>query len=134
MSHHITHRTTHSEIMHSHNTLLNMYAKVTKRPRTEDYAPALATRASVIPHNHHKEEESQPTVFPVYSRSDFPNIKYWTRKEWDKCEAMKKNSTDPTIKTGSCGKTRCANNENVNSTYLELSDGTLIGSKKAMDI
>jgi len=134
MTHHITHRTTHSEIMCSHNTLLNMYAEVTKRPCTEDHAPALATHASVTPHDHHKEEESQPTTLPVYSRSDFPDIKYWTREEWDKFEAMKKNSTDPTIKTRSHGKTRCANDKNVNSTYLKLSDGTPIGGKKAMDV
>jgi len=128
--HHNFHRTWHSDLMHSHNTLTHMYAKATKRPHTEDHAPDLVTRASVTPHDHCKEEESQPTTVPAYSRSDFPNITYWTREEFAKFEAMKKNSTDPTSKTGGRGKTRCANDENVNSTYLEQSDGTPLSGKK----
>jgi len=108
-----------------------MYAKATKRLCTEDHVPDLVTRASVTPHDHCKEEEPQPTTVPVYSRSDFPDIKYWTREEFAKFEAMKKNSTDPTSKSGGWGKTRCANDKNINLTYLERSDRTSLSGKKA---
>ena len=105
-----------------------------KRSHTEDSAPVMATRAGVMPHGP-SEEKPDPAARAVRSRSEYPDIKYWTRDEWTVTESRKKESTDPTdSKTGQKGRTRCAQGENVSATFIEDTDGELIGGKEVSDI
>jgi hypothetical protein len=82
-----------------------------KRPLPEDPSP-------VTPHN----EESKPTH--VYSRSEYPNIKYWTKKEWLDAQSAKKKSSKPADQPGTRGRKRISQGENVSAHYLEDEDGT----------
>jgi len=51
------------------------------------------TQAEVTPHDPYEEERPKPTI--SCSRSDYPDIKYWTKEEWNKAQSAKKNSSDP---------------------------------------
>jgi len=90
------------------------------------------TQAGVTPHDPYKEERSKPTI--SCSRSDYPDIKYWTKEEWNEAQSAKKNSSDPVDQPGARGRSRCAQGENVSAKYLEQTNGTPIGGRQAADI
>jgi len=108
------HRTRHNKLLDSHGLLLAIHAESGKRPHTEDDAP--------VP---------EPTIVP---RSDYPNIKYWTRDEWTVFESKRKDSSDPKDKAGPRGRTRCAQGHNVSMQFIEEADGRPISSTQAEDI
>jgi hypothetical protein len=83
-----------------------------------------------MPHD----EESKPTTTTVYSQSNCPDIKYWTKKEWTEAQSAKKNSSDPTDQPGARGKSRCAQGVNVSAKYLEEHNGMPVTGTKAAKI
>lgn len=71
----------------------------------------------------------------VYSQSEYPLIKYWTRQQWKENENSTKDASnllDNKDKTR--GGTRSAKGENVMMLYIERIDGTPIDGNMAAQI
>jgi len=135
-SHNVIYRERYNKLMNTHSLLMATYAdsQARKRSHMEDRVPAPATRTGVMPDGLHKGEESHTAASSVYSRSDYPNINYWTKEEWNNFESKKKDSIDPTDKSGHQGRTRCAQGENVSTKYIEDEDRSPIGGAEAVQI
>jgi hypothetical protein len=73
-------------------------------------------------------------MLDVPLRSNCPEIKYWTKKEWNEAQSAKKNSSDPTDQPSAQGRLRYAKGENVSTKYLEGLDGVPISGMDAAKI
>ena len=58
------------------------------------------------------------------SCSDFPNIKFWTKEEWDEQKSCLKDASRPKGKGPECS----SKGLNITALYLENEDRTLISS------
>jgi hypothetical protein len=64
------------------------------------------------------------------SRSDYSNIKYWTKEEWVKRQEEDDIKTQP----GSCRGLQCVKGENIMMKYIESPNGKLVSGAVASDI
>ena len=71
----------------------------------------------------------------VYSQTQYPHIKYWTRQQWKENENSTKDASDLLDnKDKTRGGTRSAKGENVMMLYIEHMDGTPIDGNMAAQI
>jgi len=137
ISSHVIHRMRYENLLDLHNLLITlMFAESTgnKRPYQEDHVPSFAPQASVTPYHPPMKCESDPEAAPTYSRANFPDIKFWTKEEFMEFEAKRKDLSDPMDQPGPCGRTRCAQGENVTMLFIEQSDGRAVSGMHAGDI
>ena len=75
------------------------------------------------------------TKLAMYSQSEYPHIKYWTRQQWKESENNTKDASDlQDNKDKTRGGTRSAKGENVMMLYIEHIDGMPIDGNMAADI
>jgi len=108
------HRITLGEIAHTNNILLKMINKgATKRAydsEDEEYSQSLVTRGKTL----------ENTKQEVYAQPDYPEVKYWTKKQWKDAENNNKDASDLLEnKDKRRGATRSAMGENVMMLYIE---------------
>lgn len=91
----------------------------------------------------HEEEQSYPpshnttiefTKQPLYSQTEYPHIKYWTKQQWRENENSTKDASDLLDKEKTRGGTRSAKGENVMMLYIEHKDGTPVDGRMAAEI
>lgn len=111
--------------MQAHNMLMAVFTeRSTKRPCEDErsYLPSHATSTT-----------SENTK--LYSQSDYPLVKYWTRQQWKDNENNNKDASDILeSKDKTRGGTRSAKGENVMMLYVEHEDGTPIDGITAAQI
>ena len=130
-SSHVAYRVTHQKLVESHGLLMATYVETMKRPRTEDLMSLPDPQDVLAPHTLHT---IQGSATPVYSRSDYPNVRYWYKEAWRQVESKRKDSSNLGSNASIRGGTRCAQGENVSTTYIEESDGTPIPGLRAAEI
>lgn len=130
-SSHVAYRATHQKLVESHGLLMATYVETMKRPRTEDLVSLPDPQDVLAPHTLHT---IQGSATPVYSRSDYPNVRYWYKEAWRQVESKRKDSSNLGSNASIRGGTRCAQGENVSTTYIEESDGTPIPGLRAAEI
>jgi hypothetical protein len=59
---------------------------------------------------------------PVYSASDYPKVKYWTKQQWKDVENLIKDSSEVPTGGSPHGGARSAKGENVMMLYIEHAD------------
>ena len=79
-------------------------------------------------------EELRPDTLPSYSKSDFPDIRFWKKGDWLDFKNKGKDSSTLGSKAGSRGGTRCAQGTNISIIYLEDTNGEPIDGCQAADI
>ena len=68
------------------------------------------------------------------TREQNPNVKYWTRQEWNAANADRVVELDGAANPGTRGRTRAAQGINVNMKYLEDREGRPVNGHIASDI
>ena len=68
------------------------------------------------------------------TREQNPNVKYWTRQEWNAANADRVVELDGAANPGTRGRTRAAQGINVNMKYLEDREGHPVNGHIASDI
>ena len=121
--------------MESNNVLIAAYIESTKRPRTEDNVrpPNPSCAPALHPPDADRQEPRSDTS-SSYSRSDFPDINFWTKGDWLNFKNKGKDSSVLGTTGGPRGGTRCAQGTNVSMQYLEDVDGEVIDGRLAADI
>jgi hypothetical protein len=129
------HRGIHGKLAASHELLMAAYTEAMKRPRMEDNArdPNQSSAPALHAPNADR-EEPRPDTLRSYSKSDFPDINFWTKGEWLDFKNKGKDSSAMGSKAGPRGGTRCAQGTNVAMQYLEGADGEPIDGRAAADI
>jgi len=90
MAAHIIFRMMHQKLADSHNLLMSTYIESTKRLCMEDHTPLLNPTTPLMPLHAPNPDGAN---LMEYLRSDYPDIHYWTRKEWKDFENKSKNSS-----------------------------------------
>ena len=136
ISFHTIHRARHDKLVDTHQLIVADYLETQKRSYAEALTPVSVGRPIRPGVGSHEEEESKPvmTTTWVLSRSDYPNIRFWTKEEWIKEVNKKKASSDPTDQAGPRGRARCTLGQNVATTYIEDSEGRPIDGTQAREI
>jgi hypothetical protein len=132
---HVVHRGIHRKLAGSHELLIAAYTEAMKRPCMEDYTqlpnpnhvPALHASSA-------DREEPHPDTLCLCSKSDFPNINFWTKGEWLDFKNKGRDSLAMGSKAGPWGGTRCAQGTNVVMQYLEDANREPINGQAAADI
>ena len=115
---------------------METYIESRKRSHMEDRGLDLEPW-HVTPHDPHEEDGPTSATPPPLSRTHYPNVKYWTREEWNDAESKKSNSSDPLVEkagTSTRGKTLCAQGVNVCTKFIEHSNGKPITGTQAAEI
>jgi hypothetical protein len=92
------HRAGHNRLLEVHNRLseyLDSNSKNGHHSRLDVPRPLPSPATQAVQH-----EETKPTTLDVPLRSNCPDIKYWTKKEWNEAQSAKKNSSDPMDQPG----------------------------------
>jgi hypothetical protein len=79
-------------------------------------------------------EEPHPDTLPSYSKSDFPDIRFWTKSDWLDFKNKGKDSSTLRSKAGPQGGTRCAQGTNISMIYLKDTNREPIDGRQAADI
>jgi hypothetical protein len=79
-------------------------------------------------------EEPRPDTLRLCSKSDFPDINFWTKGEWLDFKNKGRDSSAVGSKAGPRGGMRCAQGTNVAMQYLEDTDREPINGRVAADI
>lgn len=91
----------------------------------EEYSQSLVTRGKTL----------ENTKQEVYAQPDYPEVKYWTKKQWKDAENNNKDASDLLEnKDKRRGATRSAMGENVMMLYIEHANGTPIDGVLAAQI
>jgi len=109
----------HRSLLKSHNELVVTFSNNNKRSCIDDQGH-VPSPSNTLPLQALIAANEGATSF-TYSRSEYPQIQYWTRQEWRVIENMKKDSSEV---AGPCGGTRLAQGENVNMQFIEYTNGT----------
>jgi hypothetical protein len=129
------HREIHGKLAGSHELLMAAYTKAVKRLCMEDHVWLLNPSSAPALHAPNADrEEPCPHMLPSYSKSDFPDINFWTKGEWLDFKNKGKDSSAMGSKAGPQGGTRCAQGTNMAMQYLEGADGEPIDGQAATDI
>jgi hypothetical protein len=68
-------------------------------------------------------------------QSDYPNVKFWTKRAWLDHHKESKDISNPTRKVGGVrGKVRSAQGENVKMLYVEDEQGNTVNGNRASDM
>jgi len=119
----------HRSLLKSHNELVVTFSNNNKRSCIDDQGH-VPSPSNTLPLQALVAANKGTTSF-TYSRSEYPQIQYWTRQEWRVIENMKKDSSEV---AGPCGGTRLAQGENVNMQFIEYANGTPVSGTLAHDI
>jgi hypothetical protein len=71
---------------------------------------------------------------PPPSRSDYPHIKFWLKREWKEYKTAQEDSSQFGNARGSQGGTRSTKGKNVMMLYIEHEDGTPVDGTMASNI
>ena len=121
----VEHRISFQKLLNSNNMLVAAATESAKRPRSDD--PELSS--SGFP-DRGITDTSLPSLPPLL-RSDFPLVKFWTRKVWEDHESRRKDCSTLTHKRGTRGPGRYSKGVNVRTCYVEKEDGTPICGETA---
>jgi hypothetical protein len=131
----VTHRETHRKLVESNNVLIATYIESMKRPHMEDNTQPLNPSSAPMlhPHDADREEPCSDTL-SSYTKSDFPDINFWTKGDWLNFKNKGKDSSVLGTMGGPRGGTRCAQGTNVSMQYLKDVDGEAINGWLVADI
>jgi hypothetical protein len=132
---HVVHRGIQGKLVGSHKLLMAVYTEAMKRPHMEDYTQLLnPSRVPVLHASSTDREEPHPDTLCLCSKSDFPDINFWTKGEWLDFKNKGRDSSARGSKASPWGGTRCAQGTNVAMQYLKDTNGEPIDGQTATDI
>ena len=105
--------------------LIEMFTNGVKKRQYEEDQSNLPSHNTTI-------DDTKPLL---YSQSEYPHIKYWTKQQWKENENSTKDASDLVDnKDKTRGGTRSEKGENVMMLYIEHIDGTPIDGNLAAQI
>lgn len=114
------HRAAHEDLIKAHKLLVVTFRENTKRQREVDCD--------------HNAASPLPYVSKPLLQSDYPQIKFWKKKDWKDYLAAIKDTSPLEVKAGPRGGTRAAKGENVSMKFVEDEDGNEVDGTLASDI
>jgi hypothetical protein len=125
-------RAMYNQLFQTHNVLVTTFAETRKRTRSGDSAPC--SGSSNNPSTQTPATATASPKLPVYSASDYPEVKYWTKQQWKDAENLRKDSSEVPTGGGPRGGARSAKGENVMMLYVEHADGQPVSGTIAAEI
>ena len=119
----------YGQLFQAHSVLITTFAESKKRCCPEDPTPGLDKS-----NNPSAQVPATARQSVNLSRSDYPEVKYWTRQEWKIAENRRKDLSEVPTGGGSRGGARSAMGENVMMLYIEEVDGQPVDGTIAAQI
>ena len=122
----------YNQLFQTHNVLITTFTETRKWTCSGNSVPC--SGSSNNPLTQIPATTTASPKLPVYSASDYPEVKYWTKQQWKDAENLRKDSSEVPTGGGPRGGARLAKGKNVMMLYIEHADGQPVSGTIAAEI